>query len=138
MLSELADRVARRMRRGGFVGRIVTVKIRYSDFTTFTRRLTLTAPTDAATRIASIAVELFDKNYDACSRIRLLGVSLSRLVSCAESAQGGGAGCQEELFPTGESVQSAKDLVADTIRDRFGEQSLLSGSASYRRAADKG
>jgi len=136
-LWELADRVARRMRRGGFVGRTITIKIRYADFTTFTRRRTLPAPTDSAQRIALAAVEIFNRNSDRHSRIRLLGISLSRLAAYTESAKGAGIDRQEELFPTGVSIRSARDMVVDLIRDRFGERSLVGGYASFRDSFDR-
>ena len=45
-LRPLVERVATRLQRHGLRGKTVTVKIRLSDFTTFTRQTTLPSPTD--------------------------------------------------------------------------------------------
>ncbi len=47
-LIRLGDAVARRLRVAGRAGRTVNLKVRYSDFTTLTRSLTLAQPTDSA------------------------------------------------------------------------------------------
>ncbi len=50
-LAGLSRRVARRLQEEGVQGRTVTLKLRLSDFTTFTRGVTLAAATDDATVI---------------------------------------------------------------------------------------
>jgi DNA polymerase-4 len=88
-ISELAERVVRRLRESGHTGRTVTVKARGHDFTTVTRSETLAAPTDDGHVLLPAALRLVDGAAEAATNqmhgIRLLGVGISGL---AEYAQG--------------------------------------------------
>ena len=88
-VTELAERVVRRLRESGHTGRTVTVKARGHDFTTVTRSETLAAPTDDARLLIPAALRLVDGAAEAATGqmhgIRLLGVGISGL---AEYAQG--------------------------------------------------
>jgi DNA polymerase-4 len=77
----LATRVARRMRRDRVRGRTVTLKVKYADFVLVTRSVTLPEPTDDASVIYSSVCGLLGKTEVGRRRVRLLGVSLSHLVS---------------------------------------------------------
>jgi DNA polymerase IV len=88
-LTELAERVMRRLKESGHTGRTVTVKARGHDFTTVTRSETLAAPTDDPRLLIPAALRLVDGATAAATGrmhgIRLLGVGISGL---AEYAQG--------------------------------------------------
>lgn len=88
-ITELAERVVRRLKESGHTGRTVTVKARGHDFTTVTRSETFPAPTDDARLLIPAALRLVDGAADAATGqmhgIRLLGVGISGL---AEYAQG--------------------------------------------------
>ena len=73
-----ALRVGRRMRRAGVKGRVVQLKVKFSDFTVITRRTTLPAPSDDGQLFYRVARELLDKAHDD-RPIRLTGVSLQDL-----------------------------------------------------------
>ena len=77
-LVRMVDAVARRVRGAAVVGRTVSVKLRYPDFTTVGRSQTLADPTDLAVEILAAATSLVD-SIDITPGIRLLGVSLSNL-----------------------------------------------------------
>ena len=77
-LVRMVDAVARRVRSAGVVGRTVSVKLRYPDFTTVGRSQTLADPTDLVVEILASATLLMD-SMDITPGIRLLGVSLSNL-----------------------------------------------------------
>ena len=113
-----AEGVARQMRRQGWVGRTVQIKVRRGDFTTWTRSLTLPAPTDLAETIVEAARRLYRERIRLGGRgVRLLGVGMSGL----ERPPAG----QGRLFldPDEERARRAA-RVADAVRDRLGEQSL--------------
>jgi DNA polymerase-4 len=78
-LAGLGRRVARRLQVEGVQGRTVTLKLRLSDFTTFTRSVTLAAPTDNPTVILQVAQWLLEREMAPGRRFRLLGVSVSNL-----------------------------------------------------------
>ena len=88
-ITELGERVVRRLKESGHTGRTVTVKARGHDFTTVTRSETLAAPTDDARLLTPAALRLVDGAAEAATNqmhgIRLLGVGISGL---AEYAQG--------------------------------------------------
>jgi DNA polymerase-4 len=134
VLYELADRVARRMRRAELIGRTVTLKIRLSDFDTCTRQRSISTPTNVAHRIARIATELLNENYDGRKRVRLLGISISSLTPHLPDAESRAHSVQGELFAIGSDarVDSRADCVMDRIRDRHGERAIVGGSSHWR------
>ncbi|HEY8345546.1 MAG TPA: DNA polymerase IV [Bacillota bacterium] len=119
-LLSLCERVARRMRKQGLTGRIITVKLRNADFKTITRRLTLPAPTDFEEIIFRHALRLAQKANWGGKRVRLVGISVSGLQH----------GHQEQipLFLT-EDHEDLKRLheTVDLLKDRFGETAITRG-----------
>jgi DNA polymerase IV len=119
-LVKLADAVASRLRRAGLSGRTVTVKVRFHDFTTITRRETLPDPVDSGLVIARAAKGLV-ATLDPSPGVRLLGVSVSGLTD--EPSQ------QLTLSLTDDPVASDADWsevddAIDAIRERFGADSI--------------
>lgn len=79
-LEGLGRRVARDLERKQLSTCTISIKVRYSDFTTLTRSLTLAGPTCDPTTIAGWARELLRRTHAGKRRVRLLGVSASNLV----------------------------------------------------------
>lgn len=79
-LLRLSARVAARMRAAGVAGRTVTLKVRFSDFTTITRSRTLPDVTDVTVEVHRVAVRLYDALDLHRSRVRLVGVRVEGLV----------------------------------------------------------
>jgi DNA polymerase IV len=77
-LDRLADRVCDRLAETGYSGRTVTVKIRLRPFRTFTRSLTLEAPTRDARTVRAVAHELLGR-VELDAPVRLIGVGLNGL-----------------------------------------------------------
>ncbi len=77
----LCDATAAELRRKQLGGRVVTLKLRQSDFQTITRQRALAAPTDLAGPLAAAADELLTEALSATGwrSIRLLGVRVSAL-----------------------------------------------------------
>ena len=86
LFTALAERVAADLQRKGYRARTIGVKLRFEDFRSVTRNLTLTAPTAEAAAIRR-AAGLCLKRVDLTRRIRLLGVRASALAS-PESVDG--------------------------------------------------
>jgi DNA polymerase-4 len=74
----LCARVADDLRRKGYVGRTVGIKLRYDDFRTVTRDLTLPSPTADAAVIRRAATECL-KRVELNRKLRLLGVRVTAL-----------------------------------------------------------
>ncbi|GAB4314007.1 MAG: DNA polymerase IV [Candidatus Zixiibacteriota bacterium] len=123
ILNQLSRRVARRMRRYGQAGRTVTVKYRFTNFTTRTCRTTLPAQTDDSHVIFTAARRLLEEALTEPAQLRLLGVSVSGL-NPAE------AGVQEHLFgPGGLTRRKCTDRVVDALQDRFGDHVITTALA---------
>lgn len=84
-LLKLSDRVGARLRAARLTGRTVSIKVRFSDFTTITRARTLREPTDGSREIYETATSLFDALGLQRARIRLVGVRLEKLVAVEQA-----------------------------------------------------
>lgn len=84
-LLALSDHVAARMRAAGWVGRTVSIKVRFADFTTITRSRTIAEPTDVGREIYEVASALYQALNLQRARLRLVGVRMEKLQS-AQSA----------------------------------------------------
>ncbi|HEX6323895.1 MAG TPA: DNA polymerase IV [Vicinamibacterales bacterium] len=78
-LDEMARDGAAWLERKNLLARTVTIKVRYSDFTTVTRSDTR-APTRDADQIAQRAVALLDRTEAASRPVRLLGAGVHNLL----------------------------------------------------------
>jgi DNA polymerase-4 len=127
MLVRLSEMVARRLRDHHLWSRTVQIKLRYSDFSTFTRSRTLDHATQIDTELADAARELFHRAWSG-KPIRLLGVYAQQLE--------GGEG-QTNLLAEDRTERWRKTLGAvDKIRDKYGDStvSLASGMQAAFRA----
>ncbi|QOK24095.1 DNA polymerase IV [Janibacter indicus] len=78
-LLALSDKVASRLRSAGLVGRTVSIKVRFADFTTISRSRSLRDATDVSRDIAALARELYDALGLQRARVRLVGVRVEQL-----------------------------------------------------------
>ena len=110
---QLSEMVGRRLRRGHYSGRTIALTLRYSDFSTFTRRCTIKEYINDGFDIYLAALDIL-RVIRLKYAVRLLGVSISNLVTSY---------CQIPLF------KRDRDRVAivqamDEINDRYGEFSI--------------
>ncbi len=111
-LSHLSQLVGRRLRDHGFFARTVGLKLRYADFRTLTRDVTLEEPTHLDSVIFENVLRLFDQAWNRKRKIRLLGVRTANL--------------EKGVFQRGllEAPQKEKlerlAQTADQLRHRFG------------------
>jgi DNA polymerase-4 len=121
-----AVRVGRRMRAAGVEGDVVTLKVKYADFTLVTRRTTLALPTDDDRTLFLAARGQLDR-VDLDRPVRLTGISVSGLVEAGAIASPEG---QLGLFavapPEDPEARRRRALNAavDTLRDRFGDAAV--------------
>ena len=78
VFTHLCTRVAADLKRKAYVGKTVGIKLRYEDFRTLTRDITLSSPTDDANEIRRAAGECL-KRVALDKRLRLLGVRVGSL-----------------------------------------------------------
>ncbi len=82
-LLRLAERTAVRLRATGQVGRTVSIKVRFSDFTTLSRSRTLPSATDVGRTVYDTGRMLFDGLGLQRARLRLVGVRVEGLTPAA-------------------------------------------------------
>lgn len=132
-LLRLSEKVARRLRAAEMVGRTVTIKVRFSDFTTITRSRTLPDPTDVAKDVHRYAVTLWENLRLDRARIRLVGVRVEGLIDADHQSRQLVLGQREVGWREAEQA-------ADRAARRFGPASVapasLLGGASRRSPAE--
>jgi DNA polymerase-4 len=112
-LLRLSERTAARLRSAGHVGRTVSLKVRFADFTTITRAKTLGEPTDVARVVYDTARGLYDALHLERARIRLVGVRVEGLTDTAVTPR------QLAIGGAGEDWRAA-ERAADRAAARFG------------------
>jgi DNA polymerase-4 len=114
-LRHQAAEVASALQRKGMQGTTITLKLRWSDFTTLTRQTTLSVPTNQEPVIATTALRLFAHVWQASLPVRLIGVGVGSL-----SAPGAQASLWEQGLPQEEQRRQVEAILVE-VRARFGE-----------------
>ncbi len=118
-LRGLSDGVGRQLRKNGLSGTTVRIKLRWSDFTTLTRQITLPHPTQHDNEIYEAALKLLNSAWSG-RPVRLIGVGVSGFE---------GGAFQTGLWDIPLPKQDTRlESVLDTLRDRFGESVVKRGS----------
>lgn len=112
-LLALSDKTAARARAQHHMGRTITLKVRFADFTTITRSKTVRDPTDVSREIYAVASRLFEDLGLQRARVRLVGVRLEGLIP-RESAPVQG------LLDEPEHGWRDADLAIDQASARYG------------------
>ena len=115
-MTAMAENLVYQLRRGNKLTACITVKIRYSDFQTYTLQRHI--PYSAADHIViPVVLELFKRLYNRRILVRLIGVRFSHLVQGAH---------QMNLFEE-EEIYSLYQAM-DKIRERFGDRAVMKAS----------
>ncbi len=114
-LLRLTERTSARLRKAGLAAGTVQIKIRQSDFKTYTRQRRIQPAVNGTDSVFGIARDLLGSwlSRNPGARIRLLGVGGSDLAPAE----------QPDLFADSDST-TAVDEAVDRIRDRFGPDVL--------------
>lgn len=123
VLLELSERVGARLRAEGVDARTIAIKLRYADFTTFTRQTTLPDPTHLDGPIYEAAWSLFQKAWTRRA-VRLLGVAARSLGSPAH---------QLSLFEPRDDRRERLTETVDKIRAKYGDGAIERASLAKRR-----
>jgi DNA polymerase-4 len=120
-LRTLAETVGRRLRRHRVCGTTIRIKLRWADFTTVTRQVTLSRPTDRDRVICDEALRLFAIAWPRGRPVRLVGVGVSGFE---------GGAYQLEMWNNPHLDRLRRlEATLDGLRDRY-------GSRVVRRASD--
>jgi DNA polymerase-4 len=119
-LAKLVEKVCRRLREYRLHARRIQLKLRYADFSTFTRARTLEHPSQIDTELLPVVRELFRRNCKPGSSIRLLGVQAAMFAE---------PDVQLHLDPGARDERWRQAMgAADKLRDKFGEQAVSLGA----------
>ena len=121
ILISMTEQLAYQLRSEQKICSVVTLKIRYSDFNTYTKQIKVPY-TAADHQLIPVVLDLFKKLYGKRLLIRLIGVKLGGLT---------GGNLQISLF---DDVHKTVDLyhAMDGIRKRFGKKSIVRASALFK------
>ncbi len=128
-LWRLAERTAKRMKAQNFAGRVVTLKLKTSDFKTVTRRVTLERPSNLARTAFDAARPLLKASLGGRS-YRLIGIGYSAL-------EPAGAAAQSDMFGGAEAKLRKEEEAIDAIRRKFGENAIALGRG-YAKSGTQG
>lgn len=120
-LLRLSERVTAGLRRKGLLARTVSIKVRWSDFTTISRSRTLREPTDVAQLVHATAGELLSALGPFPQAVRLVGVRAEQLVGVDSVAT------QLRLDEPEHGWRDA-ERAADRLRARFGAAAVSPAS----------
>ena len=118
ILIAMTENLAYQLRRGDKLTACIAVKIRYSDFNTYSKQLRIPYTSADHVLIPKI-LDLFRNLYNKRMLVRLIGIRFSHLVS---------GNYQINLF---EDTEEALNLyqAMDYVRNRFGSRSIVRASA---------
>ena len=112
ILRGLSEKVGSRLRKKELAGSVVQIKIRYSDFSTYTRQTSVGDCTNLDQDIYEEAVKLFLKHWSRGRPVRLLGVGVSNLDKPHR---------QLSLWENDSGKREDLTRAVDDLRERFGK-----------------
>jgi DNA polymerase IV len=122
-LLRLSEQVGRRARKHGYKGRVVSLYLRYGNFSGYGRQKNIHDYIDDGLDIYNSALRMIDM----CRPVRLVGVALSDLIRNVD---------QINLFDT-EQKKRAALAAMDDINDRYGDFTMTRASIIYNDLAEK-
>jgi len=118
-LRYLGERVGADLRQRGKRARCLTLKLRYADFTTITRRHTLSPAFDSDQTIFDTGVMLLKKALSQEKQpVRLIGIGVAELVE---------SGSQLDMLDPSARRQEQLDRAIDRIRNKYGFTAIQTG-----------
>lgn len=117
-LREQSKEVARQLRSSELAGKTVKVKLRWSDFTTITRQVTLPASTDNEEEISRAASKLLHAVRKPNQAVRLIGVGVSGI---------GAPVRQLSLWDTGSEKSRKLQEAVDQLQEKYGRDVIHKG-----------
>jgi DNA polymerase-4 len=123
VLVGLVDRVTRRMRAKGRMGRTVVLRLRFGDYAAATRSRTMGRSTSASPPVLAVARALLDEARPAVRErgLTLLGITVANL-------DGDGDPRQLTLPLDDEAGARSVDAALDAVRERFGPAAVTRAS----------
>jgi DNA polymerase-4 len=129
VMHDMSLGVAAELRRSGLCATTVKLKLRWPDFTTPTRQMTLAQPSDDGEQIYSMSRQLFARLWQPGQMVRLIGVGVSGLTDQPR---------QMGLFDVPDPRAEKLTATVSAMRARFGDKAIVRGSDMRRQRAKGG
>ena len=120
-LRELSMQVGRQLRKNDLAGKTVKLKIRWSDFTTITRQVTLPTSTDNDDEILRTAIKLMKTVRKPNQLVRLIGVGVSGI---------GAPLRQLSLWDVGSEKSRKLQEIIDKLQEKYGRDIIHKGESN--------
>lgn len=114
-LRGLSAQVGYRLRQAGVCGGVIRIKLRWSDFSTHTRQISIDPPTDQDGVIYNTAQELFMSIWEHGRPVRLLGVGVANLTDKVH---------QMTLWETPNEKERKLLTALDDLREKYGRNAI--------------
>ena len=123
MLRVFSESVGSQLRRQGRRARTMSLKLRYEDFTTVNRSITLRRPVNSDEAIFEAANAMLNRLRQAEKRpVRLIGVGTSNFVDDA---------VQLSLEPSRDVQSESLSAAFDKVRGKYGTRSIQTGRTAF-------
>lgn len=116
-LLRLATKVGERLRRHHCNGRAITLKVKYHDFITVSRSMTLTQPTNDSRQLYQAVLSLLPRTLAGAKPVRLVGIAVDKL-------QENSLPKQLDLFGSKKTSRKELNRAIDQINIRFGSHTI--------------
>ena len=127
----LCEELSGRMKKQGFVGRTMTLKLKTADFRILTRARTVASPTNLAEEIYEAARPAVVEMATG-TEYRLIGVGMSALTETGDGAAGDPAMGDGDLFDAARRKSRTVERAIDALRDRHGPDAIKKGRGLKR------
>lgn len=117
IITAITENLVYQLRRGNKLTSCITVKIRYSDFQTYTQQKRIPY-SSADHKILPVVMDIYKKLYQRRLLVRLIGIRFSHLVE---------GGQQIDLFEDNEKIINLYHAM-DKMRERYGDRSVIKAS----------
>jgi DNA polymerase-4 len=122
-LHNLCQEVCQELRSQNKRAKCVAIRLRYADFKTITRQVTLKEASDVTRVIFATAQQLLSKTLAKQEKpIRLIGIRISSLV---------GEEKQLSMFDSGTEKPERLDKAIDKIRSKYGSTAIKTGNGIF-------
>ena len=122
-LHNLCQEVCQDLRTQSKRTKCVAIKLRYADFKTITRQVTLQKASDVTRVVFATAQQLLTKALAQREKpVRLIGIRISSLV---------GEGKQLSIFDSGTARPEHLDKAIDKIRSKYGSTAIKTGNGIF-------
>ncbi len=117
-----AQSISKRLHKLKLYGNTVKLKIRWPDFTTISRQVTLAEPSDKEKEIEMAALELLNKYWKAGRKVRLLGVGVSGLRPASKQLN------LWDWDPVEQAKKEQLETALSGLEERFGAKTVYRAS----------